>query len=89
MSTRSTSSLDRLTEQLAGRVAHDISRVKLKTSREPERDPQRLTAVRKAVGDKPEIFTDANGALTRKDALYWARRFRAEWDVRWLEEPGL
>lgn len=79
--------LDRLTEQLAGWVAQDISRVKLKTSREPERDPQRLTAVRKAIGDEPEIFTDANGALARKEALYWARRFHEEWDVRWLEEP--
>lgn len=80
-------SLDRLTEQLAGWVAQDIPRVKLKTSREPDRDPQRLTAVRKALGDGPEIFTDANGALSRKGALYWARRFHDEWDVRWLEEP--
>ncbi|MFF7790204.1 enolase C-terminal domain-like protein [Streptomyces sp. NPDC007991] len=80
-------SLDRLTEQLAGWVAQDVPRVKLKTSREPERDPRRLTAVRKAIGDEPEIFTDANGALGRKEALYWARRFHDEWDVRWLEEP--
>ncbi|MFV0137922.1 enolase C-terminal domain-like protein [Streptomyces sp. HMX87] len=80
-------SLDRLTEQLAGWVAQDIPRVKLKTSREPDRDPERLTAVRKAIGDGPEIFTDANGALTRKEALYWARRFHDEWDVRWFEEP--
>ncbi|MGW0712700.1 enolase C-terminal domain-like protein [Streptomyces sp. NPDC002643] len=79
--------LDRLTGQLAGRVAQDITRVKLKTSREPERDPQRLTAVREAIGDGPEIFTDANGALSRKEALYWACRFHEEWDVRWLEEP--
>jgi L-alanine-DL-glutamate epimerase-like enolase superfamily enzyme len=43
--------------------------------------------VRKAVGDEPEIFTDANGALGRKQALYWARRFHEEWDVRWFEEP--
>lgn len=80
-------SLDRLADQLGGWVRQGIPRVKLKTSREPERDPQRLTAVRKAIGDEPELFVDANGALTRKEALYWARRFHDEWDVRWFEEP--
>jgi L-alanine-DL-glutamate epimerase-like enolase superfamily enzyme len=79
--------LDRLTDQLGGWVEQGIPRVKLKTSRDPERDPQRLTAVRTAIGDEPEIFTDANGALGRKQALYWARRFHDEWDVRWFEEP--
>ncbi|MFJ7150301.1 enolase C-terminal domain-like protein [Streptomyces sp. NPDC100445] len=79
--------LDRLAEQLADWVEQGIPRVKLKTSREPGRDPRRLSAVRKAVGDEPEIFTDANGALSRKQALYWARRFHEEWDVRWFEEP--
>ncbi|MEU0112643.1 enolase C-terminal domain-like protein [Streptomyces bobili] len=79
--------LDRLTDQLTGWVEQGVPRVKLKTSRDPERDPQRLTAVRTAIGDEPEIFTDANGALGRKQALYWARRFHDEWDVRWLEEP--
>ncbi|MEU0600180.1 enolase C-terminal domain-like protein [Streptomyces sp. NPDC006393] len=80
-------SLDRLTDQLTGWVDQGIRRVKLKTSRRPERDPLRLTTVRKAVGDEPELFTDANGALGRKEALYWARRFHDEWDVRWFEEP--
>ncbi|MFF9125213.1 enolase C-terminal domain-like protein [Streptomyces sp. NPDC014889] len=80
-------SLDRLTDQLTGWVEQGIPRVKLKTSRDPERDPQRLTAVRTAIGGEPELFTDANGALGRKQALYWAYRFHDEWDVRWMEEP--
>ncbi|MGW1985031.1 enolase C-terminal domain-like protein [Streptomyces collinus] len=80
-------SLDRLTDQLGGWVEQGIPRVKLKTSRDPESDPRRLAAVRKAIGDEPEIFTDANGALGRKQALYWAHRFHEEWDVRWFEEP--
>lgn len=79
--------LDRLAEQLAGWVGQGIPRVKLKTSRHPEQDPARLTAVRKAIGDAAELFTDANGALSRKDALYWADRFAAEWGVSWFEEP--
>ncbi|WP_077797376.1 enolase C-terminal domain-like protein [Streptomyces sp. JHA26] len=78
---------DRLAGQLAGWVEQGIGRVKLKTSREPEADPRRLTAAREAVGDGTELFTDANGALGRKEALYWARRFHDEWDVRWFEEP--
>jgi L-alanine-DL-glutamate epimerase-like enolase superfamily enzyme len=79
--------IERLADQLGGWVEQGIPRVKLKTSRAPEADPRRLTAVRDAIGDEPELFTDANGALRGKQALYWARRFAAEWNVRWLEEP--
>jgi L-alanine-DL-glutamate epimerase-like enolase superfamily enzyme len=79
--------VERLVEQLSGWVAQGIPRVKLKTSRHPDEDPRRLDAVRRALGDAPLVFTDANGALTRKEALYWAERFRAEWNVAWMEEP--
>jgi L-alanine-DL-glutamate epimerase-like enolase superfamily enzyme len=79
--------LDRLAGQLAGWVDQGIGRVKLKTSRHPEEDPTRLGAVRRAIGDNPELFVDANGALSRKQALYWADRFAHEWGVRWFEEP--
>jgi L-alanine-DL-glutamate epimerase-like enolase superfamily enzyme len=79
--------LDRLAGQLAGWVDQGIGRVKLKTSRHPEEDPTRLGAVRRAIGDGPELFVDANGALSRKQALYWADRFAHEWGVRWFEEP--
>ncbi|CNF10619.1 mandelate racemase [Mycobacterium tuberculosis] len=79
--------LDRLTAQLGAWVEQGIPRVKLKISRRPEEDPRRLTAVREAIGGAPQLFADANGALTRKEALYWARRLGAEWDVRWFEEP--
>jgi L-alanine-DL-glutamate epimerase-like enolase superfamily enzyme len=74
-------------EQLEGWVAEGIPRVKLKTSRHPDEDPARLDAVRKAIGDKPELFADANGALARKDALDWATRFRDDYGVSWFEEP--
>jgi L-alanine-DL-glutamate epimerase-like enolase superfamily enzyme len=79
--------VERLTEQLAGWVDQGIPRVKLKTSRHPDQDPARLSAVRKAIGDDPVLFTDANGAYSRKEALYWAWRFREEFGVAWLEEP--
>jgi L-alanine-DL-glutamate epimerase-like enolase superfamily enzyme len=79
--------LDRLASQLGGWVEQGIPRVKLKISRRPDGDPRWLTAAREAIGAGPQLFTDANGALTRKEALYWARRLADEWDVRWFEEP--
>lgn len=79
--------VDRLVDQLGQWVEAGIPRVKLKTSRHPDQDPERLGAVRKAVGDGPEVFTDANGALSRKEAIYWAGRFHDEFGVVWFEEP--
>jgi L-alanine-DL-glutamate epimerase-like enolase superfamily enzyme len=79
--------LSRLASQVSSWVSGDIPRVKIKTSHDPSADPERLSAVRKEIGDGPQLFTDANGALTRKAAQYWATRFAAEWGVGWLEEP--
>ncbi len=80
-------SLDRIREQLSGWVEQGIPRVKMKVSREPERDPERLDAARQAVGDETELYVDSNGALTPKQALRWAERFAREWGVTWYEEP--
>ncbi|GHF32420.1 L-alanine-DL-glutamate epimerase-like enolase superfamily enzyme [Amycolatopsis bartoniae] len=77
----------RLAAQLGGWVAQGIPRVKLKTSRDPAADPARLQVAREAIGHATELFTDANGALTPKQARYWAQRFSEEWGVRWFEEP--
>ena len=80
-------SLDRIREQLSGWVRQGIPRVKMKVSRDPERDPERLDAARQAIGDETELYVDSNGALTRKQALRWAERFAREWGVTWYEEP--
>ena len=80
-------SLDRIREQLAGWVAQGIPRVKMKVSREPERDPERLDAARAAIGDEVELYVDSNGALSRKQAVRWAERFAREWGATWHEEP--
>jgi L-alanine-DL-glutamate epimerase-like enolase superfamily enzyme len=79
-------SLERLGEQLAGWVERGIPRVKIKVGREPGADPTRLDAARAAIGPNAELMVDANGAYRRKDALWWAERFR-DWDVRYFEEP--
>ena len=80
-------SLDRIREQLGGWVEQGIPRVKIKVSREPERDPERLDAARAAIGDDAELYVDSNGALSRKEAVRWAERFAREWGVTWHEEP--
>jgi L-alanine-DL-glutamate epimerase-like enolase superfamily enzyme len=80
-------SLERLREQLSGWVEQGIPRVKMKISREPEHDPERLDAARSAIGDAAELYVDSNGALGRKQALDWAHRLRREWGVSWFEEP--
>ena len=75
-----------LQEQLAHWVEQGIRRVKMKVGREPDRDVERVRAARDAVGADTELFVDANGGYTRKQALRFAESF-AELDVRWFEEP--
>jgi L-alanine-DL-glutamate epimerase-like enolase superfamily enzyme len=74
-----------LQDQLAGWVARGIPRVKMKVGRDPLDDPSRVAAARSAVGDA-ELYVDANGAWSRKQALENAARF-ADLGVTWLEEP--
>lgn len=75
-----------LQSQLAGWAQQGLRRVKMKVGREPARDPERVALAREAIGPEVELFVDANGACTRKQALALAQRF-AEQDVRWFEEP--
>jgi L-alanine-DL-glutamate epimerase-like enolase superfamily enzyme len=77
---------DRLREQLGGWVAAGIPRVKMKLGREPAHDPHRLDVARAAIDDA-QLYVDANGAFSAKEAIRWARRYADEWDVRWFEEP--
>lgn len=75
-----------LCAQLCGWAEAGIPRVKMKVGRDPDADIGRVAAARSAIGDDVELFVDANGAYTRKQALLWAQRFD-EQDVRWFEEP--
>jgi L-alanine-DL-glutamate epimerase-like enolase superfamily enzyme len=49
-------------------------------------DVERVAAARGVIGPDTELFVDANGAYTRKEALAQAERFAAE-NVTWFEEP--
>ena len=75
-----------LQSQLSGWVNRDGCRfVKMKVGSDPDRDPDRVLVARKAIGDR-ELFVDANGAYSVKQALLLCGSFeRAR--VRWLEEP--
>ena len=77
----------RLSEQL-GCWVHEmrIPRVKMKVGRDAQADPHRVAAARKAIGAGAELFVDANGAYSRKQAVEMGRRF-AEQNVCWYEEP--
>ncbi|HEX6203041.1 MAG TPA: enolase C-terminal domain-like protein [Thermoanaerobaculia bacterium] len=81
-------SVEALGEQLAGWIAAGIPRVKMKIGRQPADDPARVAAARRAIGPEAELFVDANGAYTRRQALAMAERFAAD-GVSWFEEPVL
>jgi L-alanine-DL-glutamate epimerase-like enolase superfamily enzyme len=78
---------DQLRSQLGGWAREGIPRVKMKVGSDPDDDPRRVRVAREAIGPDVQLFVDANGAYTRKQALELAVRFREEADVSWLEEP--
>src|SRR5579884_4179951 len=78
---------ERLAGQLAGWVGEGIPRVKMKVGSEPERDPERVRAARAAIGPDAELYVDANGAYSVKQAVALAERFTDEARVSWFEEP--
>lgn len=78
---------DRLAEQLGGWAREGIARVKMKVGRDPDADPHRVQVARQAIGDTVELFVDANGGYSRKQALAMAQRFAGQSNVSWFEEP--
>ncbi len=76
----------RLQKQLAGWVEAGIPRVKMKIGRHAAADMERVAAAREAIGEDAELFVDANGGYSRKQALELSYAF-SELDVTWFEEP--
>jgi L-alanine-DL-glutamate epimerase-like enolase superfamily enzyme len=75
-----------LCEQLAGWATEGLRSVKMKVGRDPGADAERVARAREGIGSSVELFVDANGAYSRKQALTMARRF-ADLGVSWFEEP--
>ncbi|MGH9056675.1 MAG: enolase C-terminal domain-like protein [Acidimicrobiales bacterium] len=87
-----TSLTDReLADQLGG-WAHSegVPRVKMKVGQawgsRPDRDLQRAELARKTIGDGVELFVDANGGYSQKQAVRMAREYE-RLGVTWFEEP--
>jgi L-alanine-DL-glutamate epimerase-like enolase superfamily enzyme len=79
-------SVKELQEQLARWVEQGIQRVKMKIGRDAGADVKRVRAAREAIGSASELFVDANGAYSRKQALEQADAF-VDSGVSWFEEP--
>jgi L-alanine-DL-glutamate epimerase-like enolase superfamily enzyme len=75
-----------LVEDALRQKAAGFGGAKLKVGRAPHEDVARIGAVRRAVGEDFEIFTDANQAFAVDEAIRRARRYEAL-DIGWLEEP--
>ncbi|KON81415.1 hypothetical protein PA01_07175 [Azoarcus sp. PA01] len=75
-----------LQAQLDSWAQQGFAHVKMKVGRSPGDDVARVTAAAQSIGRQTELFVDANGAYTRKQALWFAERF-AELQVAWFEEP--
>jgi L-alanine-DL-glutamate epimerase-like enolase superfamily enzyme len=75
-----------LQEQFCDWKEEGIKYMKMKIGTHPEKDVQRVKTAREAIGENVELFVDANGGYTVKQALQKAKQFSA-YDVTWFEEP--
>jgi L-alanine-DL-glutamate epimerase-like enolase superfamily enzyme len=80
-------SVKELQKQLGDWIDEGISRVKMKVGTQPSEDLNRVAHARQAIGPEAELFVDANGAYSRKQALAFAEQFKSEYGVSWFEEP--
>jgi L-alanine-DL-glutamate epimerase-like enolase superfamily enzyme len=69
----------------------EIPRVKIKIGeswgRNPGRDLHRVGLTRATVGDDVEVYVDANGGYTPKQAIRLGRQMVDRFGVSWFEEP--
>jgi L-alanine-DL-glutamate epimerase-like enolase superfamily enzyme len=81
---------NQLARQLSGWTDQGIPRVKIKIAeswgRHETRDLHRTRLARRVVGDTADLYVDANGGYTRKQAVRMAAAM-ADLGVTWLEEP--
>lgn len=75
-----------LIAQLTGWAADGLRSVKMKIGRDAGRDVARVAAVQKALKERADLYVDANGAYSRKQALRKAEEF-SDLGVVWFEEP--
>jgi L-alanine-DL-glutamate epimerase-like enolase superfamily enzyme len=79
-------SVEQIQKQFAGWVDQGITKVKMKVGTNPAADVFRVGAAKRTIGGNVDLFVDASGAYSRKQALDFAEHFAA-YDVKWFEEP--
>jgi L-alanine-DL-glutamate epimerase-like enolase superfamily enzyme len=77
---------DAIRRQIDQWRAQGITMAKIKIGTHPEHDVARVEAARSALGEDDQLFVDANGAYSAKQALEFAAKFQA-YRVSWFEEP--
>lgn len=75
-----------LQEQLLDWKEQGIRMMKMKIRNDLKAERSRVSFARTVVGADTELFVDANGACTPKQALAFAQAFR-DLNVSWFEEP--
>ncbi len=81
---------EHLAEECANYVDMGFSAVKIKVGRVSAReDAERIAAVRRAIGDDIEFFTDANNAWNDATSAIRAIRLWEDYDLGWVEEPTM
>ncbi len=75
-----------LVDQLAEWANAGFNYVKMKVGADAAADPQRVRTARSAIGPGVDLFVDANGAYSMRQAVAMAKRF-ADSGVTWFEEP--
>lgn len=75
-----------LHDQLESWAEQRIPRAKIKIGETDQRDLARMRQAREVLGPDRELYVDANGRYTAKQAIRLAEQ-AAELDIRWFEEP--
>jgi L-alanine-DL-glutamate epimerase-like enolase superfamily enzyme len=77
---------EQLQEQLSSWAEEGIKNIKIKIGRNANKDVARVQAAREAIGEKVNLFVDANGAYTVKQSIEKAHQFN-DYNISWFEEP--
>lgn len=76
-------------EQWVGHMGIEMVKIKIgqEWGQRIGRDLERIALARRVVGDEVEVFVDANGAYSVKQAIRMGQRCCSEYGVTWFEEP--
>jgi L-alanine-DL-glutamate epimerase-like enolase superfamily enzyme len=77
---------DEVAAEAAEMVDKGFDTVNLKIGVNPDQEVESVRKVRKAIGDKPNLRADANGAFTPMQAIQFIKRIE-EYNMQYVEQP--